>query len=216
MPEYKPVYIALRMKSVVCFFFLIIALSVNVRAQTFPSEVFHEGMAVLVEGDTIYGRIKYDFDNDLIQLNLNNVMRTYSSRKLLYFEIYDDVVESFRYFYALPYGVRTGYKVPIIFEILYEGELTLLAREYIVQETVPQWGYYTRGMGYAGLRLSYEYYYLRKNGEIMPYNQKKKELYDVMAKRSTEVKQYMKKNRLRYDRRNDLVRVTAFYNQLME
>lgn len=216
MPDCKPVHIAKLMKRLIFFCCLFTVFSFSAKAQTFPSEVFHEGMAVLVEGDTIYGRIKYDFENDLIQLNLNEVMRTYSSRKLLYFEIYDDVVESFRYFYALPYGVRTGYKVPIIFEILYEGELTLLAREFIVQETVPQWGYYTRGMGYAGLRLSYEYYYLRKNGEIMPYNQKKKELYDVMAKRSTEVKQYMKQNRLRYDRRNDLVRVTAFYNQLMQ
>ena len=96
-------------------------------SQQFPSEIWHEGKAVLVSGDTIKGQIKYDFTNDLIQLNANGILRTFSARKLFYFEIFDELAGSYRYFYSLPFNMHSDYEVPILFEVLYEGKLTLLS-----------------------------------------------------------------------------------------
>lgn len=184
--------------------------------QNFPSEIWHQGKLVLIGGDTLKGRIKYDFKNDMIQLDQNNSVQAFGSRKILYFEIFDDIIKNYRYFYALPFNVQSNYQVPILFEVLYEGSLTLLSREFIIQETVPQYGYYYGSpMNDSRYRLSYDYYFLDKKGKISKYQLKKDELLDIMKRKSPEVKQYIKKNNLRYDRREDLVRIIAYYNALL-
>ena len=106
-----------------------------VLAQDFPHEIWHEGKIVLTSKDTIYGDVKYDLQNDLIQININKTIQTYSARKILFFEIFDATGDYFRQFYSLPYQVKPNYKVPILFELLYEGPMTLLTREHVVMES---------------------------------------------------------------------------------
>ena len=53
-----------------------------------------------------------------------------------------------------------------------------------------------------------------KDGKIQKYSQKKKELLDILYDRSDEVELYMRKNRLTHDQRGDLLRITAYYNQI--
>jgi hypothetical protein len=195
------------------FVFVFIITAFNADAQRFPSEFWHEGKVVLLSEDTLHGLIKYDLENDLIQVNVRNLIQTYSSRKILNFEIFDEGINNYRLFYALPYKVKPNYEVPILFEVLYEGPLTLLCREFIVQETVPQFGYYSR-FNFNRLRLTYDYYFLRKNGSIDQYFPKRKELLHVMRNKSSEIKTFMKRNNLRYDRRDDLARITAYYNEI--
>ncbi|MDN5202858.1 hypothetical protein QQ008_15820 [Fulvivirgaceae bacterium BMA10] len=185
--------------------------------QEFPSQLWHEGKLVTVDSDTISGELKYDLDNDLVQISVNKVIKTYSSRKIFYFEIFDEFYENYRYFYSLPYRTTANYETPILFEVLYEGPLTLLCREYITQETVPQYSYYRRGNTYrSSYKLDFNYYFVSKGGSINQYFLKKKELLDVMQRKSGEVKQFMKNNNLKYDKRGDLVRITAYYNSLID
>lgn len=197
------------------FFFLIIYFSAfTLQAQVFPSQVWHEGKVFLVDGETLSGRIKYDLDNDLIQLERQNRIQTFSSRKILKFEIFDEGFNSYRLFYSLPYKVKPNYETLILFEILHEGSLSLLCREFIVQEAIPQFGYYPRFGGMTRMRLTYEYFFLTENGNIDRYTPKKGDLLHIMRNRSAEVKSFMKKNKLKYDRREDLAKVTAFYNSI--
>lgn len=181
----------------------------------FPSELWHEGKLVLLSGDVLRGKIKYNLDNDAIQINVNSRINTYSSRKILYFEIFDETVDRYRQFYALPYRIRPNYKVPLLFEVLYENTLTLLCREAIVQENIPQFNYYYGSRYSTRLRLVYEYYFLDNDGEIVKYTQKKEDLYTILTKNQDELENYIKKNSLRYDRQRDLVRITAYYNSLL-
>jgi hypothetical protein len=197
-------------------FFIVLAFSFNVSGQDFPSDLMHEGKAILVNGDTLKGKIKYDFENDLIQIVLSGTIQTFSARKILYFTIYDASVEMYRTFYAIPYEVQPNYEIPLIFEVLYEGELSLLARELIVTETVPQYSYaYRSSMNMTRTRLSYEFYYLDQKGNFVKYNLKKQELYALMRKKEPQIKSYIKKNKLKTDSRRDLVRITAYYNALL-
>lgn len=188
--------------------------SFSLQAQTFPSQVWHEGKVVLLDGETLKGRIKYDLDNDLIQINLQNRVQTFSSRKILNFEIFDEGFDQYRLFYALPYKVKPNYETPILFEILHEGSLSLLCREFIIQETMPQFGYYPRFGGMTRMRLSYEFYFLTEDGEIGRYIPKKRHLLHVMKNKSSEIKSFIKNNKLRYDRRDDLAKITAYYNSI--
>jgi hypothetical protein len=176
----------------------------------------HEGELVLLSGDTLKGQIKYDLQNDLIQIVVNETVQTYSSRKILFFSIYDKTVDMFRNFYSIPYEVQPNYEIPILFEVLYEGKLSLLAREAIVTETVPQYSYmYRSSVNMTRTRLDYEYYFLDDKGNFIKYNNKKFELFDIMKRREPQIKQYIKKNKLKTDSRRDLVRITAYYNALL-
>ena len=162
-------------------------------AQEFPSEIFHEGKAILISGDTIKGKVKYDMLNDMVQVISKGVVHTLTARKLLYFIIFDETVDMYRTFYAIPYNIQPNYKVPRLFEVLYEGQLSLLAREIIVQETVPQYSsLYRSSINMTRTKLAYEFYYLDKKGGFVKYNKKKSELYTIMSKRSHQIKQYIK------------------------
>lgn len=206
------------MKPVVLFF-TIIASCWQALGQQFPSEIWHEGKVVLTNDQTHKGLIKYNLEGDLIQLNQNNMLRAFSSKKILYFEIFDEAVESYRQFYSLPYQVSEDYETPILFEVLYEGSsLTLLAREMIATESVaPYNSYYGRSSYYYSRhKLVYQYYFLDDTGRITWYSNKKRDLVRIMSKQSDQIKKFIGSNNLNVDRRRDLERITAYYNTLEE
>jgi len=196
---------------------LVIAVSFHIVGQEFPSEMFHEGKVILQSGDTVKGKTKYDMQNDMVQVVSGSVVHTLTARKILYFTIFDQTVNMHRTFYSIPYNIHDDYRVPMLFEVLYEGELSLLAREAIVQETVPQYSnLYRSSVNMTRTRLAYEYFFLDKKGNFTKYNEKKKsELYSIMHRREPQIKQYIKKNNLKTDLRRDLVRITAYYNAIL-
>src|SRR6188508_156210 len=144
------------MKSGLFIFFLFI--SVTVFSQRFPSEFWHEGKIVLDTGDTLKGNVKYDLQNDLLQFQTNNKNESYTSRKVLVFEIFDASTKQYRQFYSLPYSAVGQYKAPTFFELLEEGKITLLCRESLEYRTYNSpYSYYG---SYSRLVLVYKYFLL--------------------------------------------------------
>ena len=198
----------------ICFIFIF---SSSISAQDFPSELLHEGKVTLANGDTLSGKIKYDLVNDLIQIVYKGTIQTYSARKLMYFTIYDNTVDMYRSFYSIPYEIQPNYERPMLFEVLYEGQLSLLAREKIVTETVPQYSYaYRSSINMTRTKLEYEFFFLDQKGNFVKYELKKPQLYEIMIRKEPQIKSYIKKNKLKTDSRRDLVRITAYYNALLE
>jgi hypothetical protein len=188
-----------------------------VKAQTFPSDIWHDGRIVLVSEDTLKGPLKYDFENDIVQINNGGILQAFGARKVLFFEIFDQSLGEYRQFYSLPYKIKPNYMVPIFFEVLQEGPLTLLARESVIQETVPQYDYYARNSYHtARYRLIYDYYFLNKKGDIRKFDMKRRNLLNMMKPYSSEVKSYIKENRLKYDKREDLSSITGYYNEISD
>lgn len=196
--------------------FVAIFFSFSVQAQVFPSEIWHQGKAVLISDDTVKGLIKYDFISDAIQVKTENGrVRAFSAQNLFFFEIFDTGIKSYRQFYALPMQVKADYSVPMLFEVLYEGRLTLLSREKIVQEGHTQ--EVNSKIEYpqdVRLILAFDFYFLEKDGTIKEYKPKKRKLLSIMDRKYNEVKKYIRRNRLRHDEISDLVRITAYYNAL--
>jgi len=192
--------------------FFIVLFQIQSNAQVFPSELWHEGKLVLVSEDTLQGKLKYDLPKGIVQIDLNEKVYTYSAKNIFYFELYDITSEHYREFYVLPYGVASSYKTPVIFEVLIEGNISLLSQEYVGVKNIQN--PYSYG-NYSKEVLVYDYFFLDKNGNITKYTQKKKDLLTALAKRKNQVVEYMKANRLRHDKRNDLVRIIAFYNALL-
>ena len=195
---------------------IILFLTFPLLAQEFPSELWHDGKMVLVEEDTLVGKLKYDMTQDIVQVQVNDKMYTYGASKIFYFDIFDETVDYYRQFYTLPYGLISNYKVPVIFEVLIEGNVTLLSREKIILKSSQiNSSYMYSPSSYNREVLTYEYFFLDRTGNITEYTLKKKSLFAALQKREQQVSKFIRTNGLRIDRRSDLIRIISFYNGII-
>lgn len=214
-------FAVIRMKKAYFLFLVCLAtLSVAQAQNQFPSQIWHKGSLVLTDGAAYSGLLKYDLETNLLQLQTETVI-TFTASNVSSFDIYDETYGGIRKFYSLPYAANGDYQTPVFFEILTQGEhIALLCREYIATDTrgMNSWG--TRGMNpfwgpqnMSGFRLAFTYYFL-KNGSLEKFSGKKNELFDMLPGFDEELQLYMRKNRLEHDKRGDLLRITAYYNEL--
>jgi hypothetical protein len=194
------------------FIFLFLLIPSFAFAQTFPFDLWHDGKVVLESGDTIKGSIKYDLQ-DLLQVRHQNKMESFSARKVLLFEIFDQGYKRYRTFYSLPYSPNGGYKSPVFFEVLTEGKITALSREKVEYRT---YGYSPFMYGSYNTRkiLVDTYYLLKENGNIIDFNPRRSDWLELMGNRLDDVRDYAKENKLDFDRKYDLKRIIDYYNSL--
>lgn len=194
--------------------FLLVGLSSGLMAQQFSNQVFHEGFLVTSTKDTIKGALKYDLDANILTVIIKGKTKSFSSHKVFYFEIYDKLLNNYRQFYSIPYRVNYDYKIPVFFELIYEGKLSLMARERIVTQTVNNSSAYWGGGTSTQLVVKYSFYFMDTKGTITYFNGRKKELLTFMRKKQSLIKSFIKDNKLDPDEMADLVRITAFYNSI--
>ncbi len=193
------------------FFFLVIPAFSS--AQKFPFEFWHEGKIVLESGDTLRGPVKYSMQEDLVQFQTDRTVETFTSRKVLFFEIFDVTIKRYRQFYSLPYAVTGQYRAPVFFELLEEGKMTLLAREALESRTYSSFYYYGT---YTRLILVNKFFLMKENGTIAPFTGKKNDLIELMGTRGEQVSRFAKENRLDFDKKYDVGQMVAYYNSLFK
>jgi len=192
---------------------VLLASSVSLAQRHWPSELWHDGKIVLVDGDTLKGRVKYDFQQNLVQFTVNNrKAQIYSARKVLFVEIFDETSHRYRKFFVLPYQNPSNYKAPVFFELLEEGKMTLLTRELLEYKTYHNAFY---GGSYSRLVQTDYYYLLKEDGSIEDFRGKTNDLLDLMGKRGKDVQKYIRENRLDFDDKYDVAKIVAYYNSLM-
>ena len=199
---------------IVVVFILFCLVELPVSAQQFAYELWHEGKLILDSGDTLRGSIKYDLQSDLIQYQSksNTKLESYTARKVVYFEIYDQTVTRYRSFYSLPFSTSGQYKAPVFFELLEEGKLTVLCREFLEYRTTNSTFYYYGT--YTRLVLINRYFILKENGEIEEFRGKKNDWYELMRAKEREVQKYVKANRLDLDEKYELAKAVNYFNSL--
>ena len=204
--------------------YIVFFVSVNISfAQQFPSDLWHPGLLVTNQGDSIKGNLKYDFENQSIQLDDGETLKAFNVNNLFFFEIYDETIRDHRQFYSLMYEVGYEYSIPVLFEMIINGKLSLLLRERIVSESTQSSfpSYYAYSMmprfsnnsGYVN-KIKYDYFFLDNDGNILKFKGKKKELYNLMNDQYEKVKSYISNNKINLKRMSDLARVVSFYNQI--
>ncbi len=187
-----------------------------VASQDLPNEMWHPGMIVLDSEDTLRGEIQYDFESNLLQYSQDKRIRTFTSQNVLYFSFHCQFFKRFRYVYSLPYQLKGRMNVPIFFEILAEGRITLMSREYVVTESNNRFGnpmYSSRAFSSREI-LTYDYYLLTENGDINRFSEKKKDLYPYFGRLEEKMKDYVKENRLHTDKQADLIKIIDHFNQI--
>ncbi len=198
----------------------------RVSAQTFSQEVWYDGKVVLDTEDTLTGSVRFDLASNLLEVGAGGVVKAFSARKVASFEIYDAVHQQTRYFYTLPYNSVSDYKVPTFFELITQGQLSLLCREALVTETVPMYGGYG-SYSYGGLggfgrpgnyitrtRIADEFYFGYTNGNIRRFMGNKKDFYSLVRNHEKEVKEFIEERKLHFDERSDLAKIVEYYNYL--
>ncbi|MDA1269430.1 MAG: hypothetical protein O2829_10150, partial [Bacteroidetes bacterium] len=118
-------------------FLILVGLSSQSWAQTrnqFPSQIWHKGTLNLADGSLVKGLVKYDLENNLVQLQEETII-TFSASNVSSFDIFDEIYGGIRKFYSLPFALNGEYETPIFFEVLTQGEhIALLCREYIATD----------------------------------------------------------------------------------
>ena len=190
-------------------------------AQEFPSDIWHKGLLVTNSGDTIEGDLKYDFESQSIQLDDGETIKAFNVNNLFFFEIYDKTIRDYRQFYSLMYEVGYEYSVPILFEMMIEGKISLLLRERIVAETNQSYfpSYYAYGImpsfsnnyGYIN-KVKYDYFFLTDDGKIHRFKGKKKEILALMQDKYSVMKEYISKNKISLKKMSDIARLVNYYN----
>ncbi|GHM98677.1 hypothetical protein WSM22_01670 [Cytophagales bacterium WSM2-2] len=189
--------------------YLLVLLPGLANAQTFSYELWHDGKVVLETGDTIRGNIKYDLQ-DMLQVKHDNRLESFSARKAVFYEIFDAVYKRYRHFYSLPFAVTGAYKTPTFFEVLTEGKITVLSRERIEYRTYSSPFFYG---GYSSrMVLVNMFYLLKENGNIEEFAGKKNDWYDLMKNRENDVREYVRENKLDFDRKYQLKQIIDYYN----
>lgn len=192
------------------FLFALMLISFSSIAQQFPFDFWHDGKVILDTGDTLRGSIKYDL-SDLLQVKRNNRLESFSARKVLSFDFFDQMYKRYRTFYSLPFAPNGGYKSPVFFESLCEGKITVLTREKVEYRTYSSPYYYYGGYS-SRMILVNHYFLLRENGNIEAFDARKNEWYDLMANHQNQVHDFVKENRLDFDKKYHLKQIIDYYN----
>lgn len=184
----------------------------NSYSQRFSSEVWHEGQAITSSADTLYGKMKYDLKRNILQLEIQNGIQVLSPRNTLSFIFQDNIIERKRVFYSLPLEDINRFEKFMFFEVMVEGELTLLSRERIEFVARPT-GFY----GYSPIssqELVYDNYLLRREGKLFKITGTKSEILNLSGAKKSQIKKYMKQKRLKPKNQRDLAQIIAYYNSI--
>lgn len=187
-----------------------------IMAQTPDSNVWSKGRVMLTNQDTLKGIVNYNPNNDLLQINIDNTIKTFSAQQVNSFDFWDQTQEKVRYFRVYPYSIYSNYKTPVFFEVLLDGSMTLLLRERYVTERVRVFDPYSRIPMYGDrVKVESDFYFLNtKTDKIREYRQSKRDLLSILKDKQNQISTFVKANRLNYKDKKSLTRIVEYYNSL--
>tara|TARA_R110001592_G_scaffold60339_2_gene183398 strand:+ start:740 stop:1339 length:600 start_codon:yes stop_codon:yes gene_type:complete len=190
-------------------------------AQTFPSELWHDGQVTLTDGNVKHGNVKYDLERQTVQLKIGQRNEAYDASQVTSFTFLQESLNLRRTFYSLPYAIQNNYRRPVFFEVVVTGKMTLLVREYIVvrnNNTPSTLNSRYRYQDYSDFNrnstyLSYKMFFAKADGSIRESSGKKNDVLYQFGEARSELKKYVKKEKLKLDRLEDVVKLVQHYNK---
>jgi hypothetical protein len=199
-------------------------------AQQVDVQEWPKGRIVLTSGDTLSGPVTYHRIEDIIRVTLaDGSIQAYAPVNVSSFTVTDERGR-FRQTFK-PYMWNRGndysdYKAPAFFELLTEGNYSLVKREVLSSRNLNYSPMYA-GSGYGRYYDPYGYGHLRQQtvvqdlfyiynpkGAIISLRNPKRDLEDLFGNKAKVMKEFVKRNNLEYDNARDLVRIVGHFNQL--
>jgi hypothetical protein len=178
----------------------------------FSKNYWHKGEITLKSGESYPGIIKYHLDYNLVELQVKNenITKTFGSRQLESFSFMDTLTKVERTFYSLPVKNHTGYTNYAFFELIGEGDFAVLTRERIVMKPHNK-GIDLKGSGRYDLVLEDDFFFLDNDG-LLKHCGKLPELADLFDIPMTDLKLYIKTNKVNMRHRDDFMNLITYYS----
>lgn len=180
------------------------------------NETWNPGYLVTSEEDTIYGPVLMNFQSDLVQVNEENMVKTFAANQIRMVFYTDLGNNEEKYFYTFRFHPYSDFKPYRFFEMVFSGvQLSLLAREMWVTESVPYVDNFTFRTYYTTqTRLAREFYFMFPKEVVKAFSGSKKELLKLLADKKDEMKKYVEANRFSLNQKEDLLKIVKEYNRL--
>jgi hypothetical protein len=193
-------------------------------SQNFPQDSWYPGKVTLETGEEKQGVIKYDLDANLIQLEWENKIETYHASQFSTFSIYMKEEDLYRDFYVLPHANKSGYKRPTIFELIVEGEMSLLAREYIATRNMNANNGFMGSPWGGGINpyapnmtqrfLAFKLFLVDNQARVRALTTNRKEVIAAFGEHQKEIKRYIKSQKLKTESLVDMAQLVNYFNKL--
>jgi hypothetical protein len=178
----------------------------------FSKNYWHRGEVTLKSGESHQGLIKYHLEYNLVEVqnDLDSTKKVFSSSQLESFSFRDTLTKIERLFYALPVKTFNGYRSFSFYELIGEGDYTILTREKIVMKPHNQ-GKDLKGSGKYDLILEDDFYLLDDAGEVKHCGKipELSALFDIPL---PDLKSYIKNNKVNMKQRKDFMTVVTYYS----
>lgn len=179
-------------------------------------ENWNPGFLVTAEEDTLYGPIIVNYQNDLVQINEENTVKTFGANQIIMVYIRDNNTDNERYIYSFPFHPYSDFKPSKLFEMIFSGKsICLLAREMLVTETVPMYDNFSYRTYYTTrTRLTADFFFLFAEKRVRAVNNSKKEVLNLLTDKKEEMKKFINSQKLSVTKKEDLISIVTEYNKL--
>lgn len=185
----------------------------------FPHEGWHQGSVMFNDDKVFEGVIKYDLESDIVHFNVGGEVRVYSAGQIKTFSFFQKDIKKNRVFHSLPFATKNGYKRPKLFELIYEGKMSFLVREFLSVDRYPKSDRPTRRNVVTGVMryesIDYELYLADESGEVIPIKKRRKRVIEALGSHEEQVRTFIKQNKLRMSFIEDLTKLMVYYNSLL-
>ena len=198
---------------VALFFISSIAHAGQGAAPPHPNQGFWcPGQVTLVNQRMVAGEINYDLKYNAIQVRHDGVVRTYTAEKIAHFTLFDLVKHRERRYVAIDHQLDEGYQRKTFFEVLTEGDLTILRKSRYVRK--PRVTEDKRAPHIYLNAVCRHDYYAYNQGDFFEIDDFKEQVLPLMNSYEDLVQDYIKRCKLKLRKINEQMRVVHLYNQL--
>ncbi len=183
-------------------------------AKKSPVEAWNQGTLVLNNNEILKGKLFYNIEHDLVQIMINNQIKTFSPYNVQYFQFFDKDRGIKRLYAALKDNTKKGKKRErkgfAFFEVLVGTELVLLRKEEYY--FIPEYEILYNAIDLVPSMASRHYIFINNN--LFHFQDFKKDVFPLMADQKTLVKEYIYNNKLNVEDFVDQILIIDFYNSL--
>ncbi len=172
------------------------------------------GRIELDNGELLEGEINYDLKFEVIQIRTNGMLRAFTAENVVHFSLFDPVKYRQRDYVSLEYEVSEAYKRKTFFEVVADGNLTVLRKSRYVRR--PRITEDNRAPHIYLNNVCRHSYFVVKDQKWTEIDNFKTTVLSWMDDFEQEIDQYISQHRLKLKNLTDRMRVVSVYNQLSD
>ena len=170
------------------------------------------GSVTLENQQVVSGEVSYDLKFNAVQVRHDGVVRTYTAEKVAYFDLFDQVKHRDRHYVAIDHQVYEGYQRRTFFEVLTDGDLTILRKTKYVRK--PRVTEDFRAPHIYLNAVCKHTYYAFSEGKFFEISDFKEQVLPLMSEHEATVNHYIEQCKLKLRKVHEQMRVVHLYNQL--